>query len=156
MLPVVCRSDAAVQTMCAPFYLRGAQTTAQSRHAAVQTMCRGAVFHTLVPHIHRHCTSSLAFSFLLFSDHVRTISSLRRSNECTVSRGIQSLPSTTLVQNSWAASATWGSARPPGGAKAQHFTLQCMTALTAVDDQGGEEEEGGGGGGRRSRSYREA
>ena len=75
---------------------------------------------------------------------MRTISSLRRSNECTVSRGIQSLPSTTLVQNSWAASATWGSARPPGGAKAQHFTLQCMTALTAVDDQGGEEEEGGG------------
>lgn len=53
----------------------------------------------------------------------QTISSLRRSKECTVSRGIQSLPSKTLVQNSLAASATWGSARPPGGAKAQHFTL---------------------------------
>lgn len=53
----------------------------------------------------------------------QTISSLRRSKECTVRRGIQSLPSKTLVQNSLAASATWGSARPPGGAKAQHFTL---------------------------------
>ena len=65
------------------------------------------------------------------ADHVRTISSLRRSNECTVRRGIQSLPSTTLVQKSWAASATWGSAKPPGGAKAQHLTLKCMSTFNA-------------------------
>lgn len=40
------------------------------------------------------------------SAQARTISSLRRSKECTVRRGIQSLPRNTLVQNSWAASAT--------------------------------------------------
>jgi len=45
------------------------------------------------------------------------------------------LPSTTLVQNSCAALATWGSAKPPGGAKAQHFTLQCMTAFNAWEEK---------------------
>ena len=53
-----------------------------------------------------------------------TISSRRRSKLLTVSRGIQSFPKNTLVQNSWAARLTFRSARPPGGEKAQHLTLQ--------------------------------
>ena len=59
----------------------------------------------------------------LHCSYVLTISSLSLAKEPTVRRGIQSLPNTTLVQNSWAASAMWGSATPPGGENAQHFTL---------------------------------
>jgi len=126
----------------------------------IRLMCRVAVFNKLVPPHTTPLHKSLFFffssffsffpffpflfrfvSFLFLSQHVRTISSLRRSNECTVRRGIQSLPSTTLVQNSCAASATWGSAKPPGGAKAQHLTLQCMTTFTAEEEEEEEEEE---------------
>ena len=47
-----------------------------------------------------------------------TISSRRRSKLRRVRRGIQSLPSTTLVAKSCTASAKEGPARPPGGSKA--------------------------------------
>lgn len=53
----------------------------------------------------------------------RTISSRNCSKLASVRRGIQSLPSTTVVQNDRAASATDGSASPPGGLNAQQKTF---------------------------------
>lgn len=52
-----------------------------------------------------------------------TISSLKCSKLPSVSRGIQSLPRATVVQKDFAASATDGSARPPGGLNAQQKTF---------------------------------